>query len=482
MNIYPALKARLGNWTYYMVKMTARELGETVKFAYEVYDDRTLDEAIQRVLNESRVKKQIVDYLKRQEDRFFSSIVIAALDGDPKFYSVQITDDPQFPILSDDKRFNETYGVLRFDGTQTYYALDGQHRLKAIKTLLNPDDPLSDGAPKDFHLYEFSVLIVVPSSDETSEQFLQKYWRLFSNLNRYAKAMDQATNIIMDEDDTFAIVTRRLITDHDFFMSAGKQRESVRIKTSRGKNLKTGETFFTSIETLYEMNKNLLRSRWRDNNGWGLDGGEKEQDFIKIRPDEEYLSSLYEELVIYWNAILDEIPDLHKEPSKMRTHSLSNEDSDEDSTETDHLLFWPIGQEMLTNIVREALDRRLPDIQSFTPQQVRRALLGLGQVQWLLHGVPWKNFLLVEKPDKPGEWTMRSEERKAAVRVGQRLVQWLVGIDELDEQALQVLQDGWTKRLIPAQTSKIQDEWWNRIVHQQEEIANSLGVQSIPDD
>ena len=48
MNLYPALRARMGNWDYYICKMKMRELASEVKFASEVYDDRTLDEAIQR--------------------------------------------------------------------------------------------------------------------------------------------------------------------------------------------------------------------------------------------------------------------------------------------------------------------------------------------------------------------------------------------------------------------------------------------------
>ena len=71
MNIYPALKAQIGTWTYYTVKMTARELSQNVMYATEVYEDRTLDEAIQRELKEGRVKKEIVSYLKNQKNRFF---------------------------------------------------------------------------------------------------------------------------------------------------------------------------------------------------------------------------------------------------------------------------------------------------------------------------------------------------------------------------------------------------------------------------
>ena len=36
MNIYPALHSRMGTFTYYTVKMSARELSENVKYASEV--------------------------------------------------------------------------------------------------------------------------------------------------------------------------------------------------------------------------------------------------------------------------------------------------------------------------------------------------------------------------------------------------------------------------------------------------------------
>ena len=247
MNIYPALRSRMGTWDYYVVKMSANELSQNVKYASEVHDDRTLDKAIQRALDESRVKKDIVEYLKRQPNRFFSAIVVAALAGNPKFHAVEVTADPRFTLFRDDSRLNEAFGVLQFDGTQKYYALDGQHRLSAIKTLLEQNSSYIGNVPENFENDEISVIVVVPSETDSDETFMQKYRRLFSNLNRYAKSTDQATNIIMDEDDTFAILTRRLITDHTFFHSdARKQLESEKIKTSKGKNLKTGDSYFTS--------------------------------------------------------------------------------------------------------------------------------------------------------------------------------------------------------------------------------------------
>ena len=470
MNIYPALCSQMGSWNYYVVKMSARELSENVKYASEVYDDRTLDEAIQRVLNESRVKKEIVEYLKRQPDRFFSSIVVAALEGDPMFYPVEVTEDPRFAIFHDDRRLNEAFGVLKFDGKQKYYALDGQHRLAAIKTLLDRNNPLSDGAPELFEDDEFSVIVIVPRQGDSTEIFMQKYRRLFSNLNRYAKPTDQATNIIMDEDDIFAILTRKLVTENKFFKSEDKQSKSRRIKTRKGKNLTSKDSYFTSLETLYEMNIELLSSAQRRSKGWGpvIEEYEKLTTFKRFRPSEEYIDSLYEELTLYWEALLAEVPHLDKEPTHMRIHDLADEESEE---ETDHLLFWPIGQQMLGEIVRELLNKHLPDLENPTPDTVSEALRGLGQLEWRLHKAPWRYFLLIR--NSRDNWAMRSEQRTEAVRCGRRIQQWVIGLDELDEAGVDDIKKLWTSLLIPQQSEEECDQMWQQVENMKSAIAGS---------
>ena len=468
MNIYPALRSRMGTWDYYVVKMSANELSQNVKYASEVHDDRTLDKAIQRILDESRVKKDIVEYLKRQPNRFFSSIVVAALEGNPIFYPVKVTDDPRFEIFSDEQKLNEAFGVLKFDGNQKYYALDGQHRLSAIKTLLDRTDDASDGAPLGFENDEISVIVVVPSQEDSNETFMQKYRRLFSNLNRYAKPMDQATNIIMDEDDTFAILTRRLITDHAFFHTdARRQLESDRIKTTKGKNLKTGDSYFTSIETLYEMNIRLLSSSKRISTGWGQvgDEGPDLKTFKKFRPPEEYIDSLYDELLIYWEGLLAELPILHNDPMKMRFHEITDR-TDKDGM--DHLLFWPIGQQMLVEIARELLNRRLHDLENPTSDTVQYALKGLNKLEWQLHQAPWQYFLLVPTVTRTGRrrWVMRSEERTKAVRCGQIIQQWILGLENDKGDFVKNLKSQWESFLIPGEWQFVGtvDESWQQVV------------------
>ncbi|MCY4199810.1 MAG: DGQHR domain-containing protein [Gammaproteobacteria bacterium] len=458
MNIYPAIQGKMGRWQYYMVKMSMRELAGNVKFAEDIYDDRTLDEAIQRELVTSRVKREIVTYLVRQPDRFFSSIVVAALKGDPKWYPVTMEDDERFLIFRDDRRINDSFGVLRFDGTQEYYALDGQHRLAAIQALVDPSSDLLLDAPKGFKDDEISVIIVVPSSAESPDEFRMRYRRLFGNLNRYAKPTDQVTNIIMDEDDAFAILTRRLITEHQFFRFSGKQKESQRIKTTKGKNLTPKDPYFTSLETLYAMNIALLSSRERRNNGWDAGGIKNPKEFCRFRPDDQLLESLFEELKMYWDALIEVLPDLRKHPTAMRDHSAPSGDG---STQ-DSALFWPITQQLVAEVARDLIDDRPEPELPLSLGLASSALTGLGKLNWNLHKAPWRHSVIIPDAGRSA-WKIRNEDRKEVMNVVKRVARWQLGVDQLSSDGVEELRGDWGQWLMPAIDKEREDEMWEEV-------------------
>ena len=129
---YPAMKLRMGSWDYYSVKITMRDVATEIKFAREVNDDRTLDSAIQRSIGEGRAGKSIVNYLTKHDNRFFNSLVVAALDGNPNF-SNRVEDDPGFDVCN---MVSDTFGMLTFDDS-IKTAIDGQHRLFAIRKLID---------------------------------------------------------------------------------------------------------------------------------------------------------------------------------------------------------------------------------------------------------------------------------------------------------------------------------------------------------
>ena len=458
MQLYPALRAHMGDWTYYIVKMRMREVATEVEFGSQVQNDYTLDEAIQRTIKESRVKKEIVTYLTGRSDRFFSSLVVAAIGGSPKFYPVSISDDPQFEVFADEEGIEQSFGVLRFSSDRKYYALDGQHRLKAIKTLLQPEDEAERvEPPPDFANEEISVLMVIRPAESAEENWLASYRRLFSSLNRYAKPTDQDTNIIMDEDDLFAILTRRLITDHHYFQAPGPHLNSFRVKT-KGRPLKEGTSHFTSLQQLYDMNKTLLSTHYRANSGWGLGPvAEREHDlkrFTRFRPSEEYIDDLFEELKLYWDAIIGVIPDLQLNPSEAKNHQADGSEG----AVGDNVLFWPIGQDVVISVARSLLDQGLDSPENPTLEQAKAVLSRLGRVDWKLHHVPWRGLLLVLASDT-GKWSMRNEERKQAIDTSKSLLRWITGRDQLSEREEADLKSKWQARLILPEGDSIDELW-----------------------
>jgi len=450
VNLYPALRAHMGSWEYYIIKMSMKDVCKEVEFASELYNSKTLDDAIQRTLNEGRVKKEIVKYLALRDDRFFSSIVVASLGGNPTFMPVHITDDERFVLLKA-AGIDESFGVLTFDGGQKYYALDGQHRLKSIKTLVEQMESDVPAIPEGFLDEQISVIMLV--RQETSDlQFLKSYRRIFSSLNRYAKPTDRDTNIIMDEDDAIAILTRRLLIEHEFFHWQGRADSSPRLKT-KGKNLRSGDPYFTTLQTLYAMNEYLLRTPSREKNSFATN------EYKQFNPGEDELDSLFSELSMYWDGILVELPVLRSDPTRMRAHEVVEKEDDE---LMDSLLFWPIGQELFAQVARPLMNRFLPDPDEPTAEGVCACMSRLANMSWELGQPPWRGLLLIQDA-KTGAWRMRNEDRKRALNVAGAILRYQAGLDDLPEEGLNELRINWDAMLIPRPERAEADAQWELI-------------------
>ena len=464
--LYPAIRAKMGRWDYFMVRMSMRELAENVKYAEEIHGETQLSDAIQRELNKSRAAKEIASYLVKQEDRFFSSIVVAALRGDPQWHPVNMEDDPQFSILMSDKNLSNAFGVLAFNGDQDYYALDGQHRLSAIRALIDRKVDLEP--PEGFRNEQVPVIIVTPRLLEPEDEFKIRYRRLFGHLNRYAKAMSQFDNIVMDEDDAFAIITRRLVVDHDFFSSPGRDKDSSRIKMKPSKNVSSGSCHWTSLEALYEINIILLSTAQRRNEGWGSNS-DKLKEYKRFRPEEEEIDALEHELSLYWNALIDSLPILWSDPSKMRVHNPRAHDSDEEKGE-DNVLFWPITQELVAGLARSLLDHAQPGEGSLPDlEEAKKALEPLSQIVWDAHKPPWRHIFLAMSPRKGSEepeWRITNEDRSARIRLLERIVRWQLGLDRLSEEEVSGpsgLREVW-RSLLPLDAEGEEDSMWEKIL------------------
>ena len=340
-------------------------------------------------------------------------------------------------------------------------------------------DYVTEGFRQAFRDEELSVIMVVqdPGTDQTGRnEVLKDYRRLFSSLNRYAKPTKEHTNIIMDEDDGIAILTRRLIAEHEFFKWDVEQpSEYSIIKTSAGKNLTQKDSYFTQIEVLYEMNRILLTSASRSARGWPSRKHElpvPQKNFSTIwrinRPDEEFLDDYYVELEAYWDGLLATLPDLRNSPTDMRVHNpASGQDSE---ISKDHALFWPIAQPMLATVARELLDEfsTLNGIEQLDRKATEMALTPLSHVEWSLHQPPWRHLLLVQIRDKAGNqvWAMRSESRAAAAKIAQEILEFVVRVTQLDQDGQEALRERWKENLVPVPDDAIAEEMWQSVLRQ----------------
>lgn len=241
----PAFKANVGDWDYYICIMKYAEAARQVGFAYELGGNADLNTMIQRGIG-SRTK-DIRDYLLKSTHRFLGALIVAVWGGSPQYVPIKM-DDPDGMLAGIDREF----GVLTLDGTQQYVALDGQHRLRAIKDAVraNPDIGKED------------ICIIMVAHYNTEEGKLRTR-RLFTNINRNAKATTGAENIVLDEDDGAAITTRRLLTEHDFLKREGVVKVFTRIgeegdlKLAAGNVPQTDKKAFTTIINLYELVRDL---------------------------------------------------------------------------------------------------------------------------------------------------------------------------------------------------------------------------------
>ena len=349
-NYVAAIKAKMGDWTYYITKMKFGEVATQVKLAEEIHKNKDLDELIQRDLSD-RVEAMTA-FLLEEPQRFYGSLVVAIYKGNPVFHPIKI--DEGNKIVDS---VNHSFGLLQMDGSQTYFALDGQHRLSSIKAACEENPDLKSE--------EISVLVI--KHDESTSGLIRTR-RLFTKLNRYAKATDHKTNIALDEDDCIAISTRRMVREFQPF------KDTIKIE-AKGKQLGTGkadEKFMTTLAMLYECNKELAH-------GFTYDGVKVSlsKEFLSKRPDDTLLDALFDFLVAVWGALFKDIPHLAavakglQSPGKMRNEQYS-------------VWMKPVSQLILSRVVRNALMGGL---------DVKDVVTRASKVPTSLSEEPWANVI-----------------------------------------------------------------------------------------
>lgn len=237
IRLVPAVRGIFGTWIYYSALLTLRDVADHVKVAEEIHPNKKLSEMIQRELKKKRAT-DIAEYLSTQSERFLNSLVVAVYGGEPKWYALSEVRPNALELdsseLDEDKL--ASVGFLSLTGEEIFFALDGQHRLAGIRSALKEDEKLAED--------EINVLFV--AHKETSEG-RKRTRRLFTTLKKRAKPVAKGAIIALDEDDTMAIVCRRLVEEHEWFMDK-------RIAYQATNNMPvSNRTAITTIGALYDL-------------------------------------------------------------------------------------------------------------------------------------------------------------------------------------------------------------------------------------
>ena len=358
--LLPAIRARMGDWWYYITTMTFKEITERIKRVKDLQESNSLKTWIQRELKENRTR-EIAEYLNSQPQRFFNAIVLGLFEGAPDWYPISVSTGHVETGIDLEDRVANAFGLIKLTGHEQIFAVDGQHRVEGIKMALG----LEGG--KDLDSEELTVILVAHKTDEAGRKRTR---RLFTTLNKYAKPVSQGEIIALSEDDTYAIVTRRLVDEYTGLSGDFVPLYKTANIPSRDKRS------MTSLISLYSVVKAISVPYGRKSSG----------RLIKGPPNPVTVGEFYVQATDFWDAVKASFPQVaevfNSKPEDEMVAKYRHEDGG-------HFLFRPFCLVAFAKTVRVLMSRGFSIVDS---------LKVLSGIQMDIGKDPWRH--VVWNPNK----------------------------------------------------------------------------------
>jgi len=287
-------------------------------------------------------------------------------------------------------------GFLTLTGGEILIPLDGQHRLKAIEFAITGRDEQSkdiEGLTPSSTLAQEDVAVLLVRYEPTKAR------KIFNKVNRYAKPTSKAQNLITDDDDVIAIITREIADK----VIGGRL---VNISTN---SLSAKAPEFTTLATLYESIDYIV-------------GSEHKVDKSK-RPEKAKEKLFESEVSEIWNRLVTSI--------EAFSAALFNkeESGDEKRREirSESLLGKPIGQLCLVRAYVDMKNRKKGDGSAYTEEDICRRL---NTLDWSLDNPLWQGVLM------HGDKVLSG---KTAVSLASEIIAYLCGAYTPAEKAAELL-------------------------------------------
>ncbi len=395
------IKGQMGTTTYYMAKMSAGELIDRVGIAKELpeWPDMTAEEKMQRECDIKRVVDEIVPYIIEDPDRFFPSLIIdifsgfeeieyeniaEALPNVPKAYLVPMRD----------------MGFITLPGKERLIALDGQHRLLSLKIAIRG----IMGIPAGTKMFP-SMNRLTPHPELANEEIsvifvkhtdTQKIRKIFNKINKYAKQTSRSDNIITSDDDTFAVIARRLINEGGPLAPIN----GIDLVNWKSNTLSARSKNLTTLSSLYTIAETLLKDKKYSS---------------KHLPSQNELESAYDEVACFWQTALSSIA------AFQNFMELTEANKPVSALREENILLKPVTQMALAHVAAMAKRKHLDwfDICS-----------RLNRVDWSFNNELWFNVLIIGSTNK------KMMTGKDAIRGAGMIISYLVMGDSFSQAEL----------------------------------------------
>jgi DNA sulfur modification protein DndB len=273
-------------------------------------------------------------------------------------------------------------GILRLEGTEDMFAIDGQHRVAGIRAAIQEDADIGDE-----EVCTIFVKGVISKRRTEDPDGFQRTRRLFATLNRYAKPVSKKDIIALDEDDVVAIVTRQTVEENHLFTGKISVRQTKSIPTN-------DRCSFTTIVALYDSLDDFFRATNRSKKDWG--------NFKRTRPPEDTVESYYQKSNELWNTLVQYFPPLQQLRDSDSSAEVASQYRHGDGG---HLLFRPVGLRIVTSAIKRFMDdgRSLED-----------TISSLSNVPMDIAEPPWAGLLWDTTNQR---MITRAENQKAGVKL-----------------------------------------------------------------
>lgn len=316
----PALRGKFGETEYFLTTMKVGEFVRNIRLPKEIpgWEDLTIEERYQRNINLNRVRKDIAPYFAEDDYRFSGSLVVAVLHHESMVF------EPLTGVGGGNRSLPALYqsaasdmGFLTLAGGEILVPLDGQHRDKAFQFAIDGTDDSNrqiSGMKSNSELANDQVSVILVRFETVRAR------RIFNKINRNAKPTTKGDNLITDDDDAMAIMTRDLLGEDGVVPT-----RLVRIEAN---TLSKTAPEFTTLATFYDANIAIVH-------GLGIVGSGTPQQM-----NEEQREVVKEDVQSVWQLLLSGV-DLWR---KAVEDSTENGDGVRAEIREQTLLGKPIGQ------------------------------------------------------------------------------------------------------------------------------------------